>query len=592
MTDNIEKLERAKALILQNDLSSAKDLLDAVIAQEPNNQYALFELAKIYQTRGNQHEAETNYVKAIKIDTSFSIAELELAKLYFLQRRVEKSLQHYKQFLEKNPHDAGAHKDLGRLYESLGNPEEALKYIEKAAYLTPKDINMAFELGIAYREAGEDEKAADVFSKLLAEPLISKDTFLKNKALNELEISQRKTIIQSKPRALLGMIMNKCNISCRICDIWREGKWQEPDRILKEIVALFPYMEDICWQGGEVFLMKEFEDMMEEGTRHKNLNQVIFTNGLLLNETNLAKIAKGNVELVLSIDGASKETYEYIRRGGSFEKLGKALELIKEVRKSTGAKINTYLNPVICKTNYKEIEDFIDFAKKYEFTAVTYNPIRGYPEENIFESTDRTAVKYMRDNMARVIAKAKDYGIRFNNWLPLDDYCEPIKYELTENFGDEITQLSPQPDDCGCTAPKAAPKCTSPVVNPPAPARAEEKKASAPKCEAKQKQTETPAVTENTGFVSTLPSNKVKRMICYAPWQRILLDSMGQVRPYAFCTKWVGETSTSSLEEIWNNEKMQLYRKKIATHDYNGLCQPECISGQVRGKLCRPVEDR
>jgi MoaA/NifB/PqqE/SkfB family radical SAM enzyme len=121
--------------------------------------------------------------------------------------------------------------------------------------------------------------------------------------------------------------------------------------------------------------------MLSEGVKCKNLNQVIFTNGLLLNEKNLEIIAKGNVELVLSIDGARKESYEYIRRGASFEKLCKVLELIKEVRKSTGAKINTYYNPVICRTNYKEIEEMVEFAKKYEFTAITLNPIRGYPEE-------------------------------------------------------------------------------------------------------------------------------------------------------------------------------------------------------------------
>ena len=85
---------------------------------------------------------------------------------------------------------------------------------------------------------------------------------------------------------------------------------------------------------------------------------------------------------------------------------------------------------------------------------------------------------------------------------------------------------------------------------------------------------------------------KNNRMICYAPWQRLLLDNDGQVRPYAICTKWIGHTKDYSLAQMWNNEAMQMYRRKIANNDFRDLCQPECISGQIRNKLCRPVEDK
>ncbi|MFA7675302.1 MAG: radical SAM protein, partial [Endomicrobiia bacterium] len=382
---------------------------------------------------------------------------------------------------------------------------------------------------------------------------------LHNKALNEYEISMRKEVLESKPRAMIGMIMNKCNISCRICEIWKEGKWQEPDRILKEIVDLLPYMEDICWQGGEVFLMDGFNDMLSEGVKCKNLNQVIFTNGLLLNEKNLEIIAKGNVELVLSIDGSKKESYEYIRRGASFEKLCKVLELIKEVRKSTGAKINTYYNPVICRTNYKEIEEMVEFAKKYEFTAITLNPIRGYPEENIFEPIDKKAFEYMRQIIPKAETKSKEYGIRFNNWMPIDCECKEINFKYSIIDGKDNKQDSSEQAD---------------VIN---------------KVESKTINDE--IKSDNINKIEQEKKNN-NRMICYAPWQRLLLDNMGQVRPYAMCSKWVGSTKNFSLKELWNNKNMQMYRKKIANNDFNDLCQPECISGQIRHKLCRPVEDK
>ena len=534
-----ERIEAAKKLITENKLKEAESALSAI-----DDKYAVFELAKIKIIQGNDNEAESLYKKVLAMDTNIHEADLELARIYQRQRRNELAMKYYNKFTDKIKNDVSVFKEVGRLYESMGNLDLALANIDKAYQLAKEDIMTNFELGIAYREAGKDKESADIFKRMLEDNRIKNDKYLHNKALNEYEISMRKEIIESKPRAMIGMIMNKCNISCRICDIWREGWWQEPDRILKEIVELLPYMEDICWQGGEVFLMNGFEDMLSEGVKCKNLNQVIFTNGLLLNERNLEIIAKGNVELVLSIDGARKESYEYIRRGASFEKLCKVLELIKEVRKSTGAKINTYYNPVICRTNYKEIEEMVEFAKKYEFTAITLNPIRGYPEENIFQPIDEKAFEYMRKTIPVAEAKAKEYGIRFNNWMPVDCGCKEInfKHELVDDF---IVQEN------------------------------------IPKTEKDDKVEKSEEAKKNNN-----------RMICYAPWQRLLLDNMGQVRPYAMCTKWVGSTEHFSLKELWNSKNMQLYRKKIASNDFHDLCQPECISGQIRHKLCRPVEDK
>ena len=550
--NNREKIEQAKQLIQQNKFNEAEDILNKI-----DDKYAIFEIAKIKLIQGNDNEAEKLYKKVLSLDNTINEAVLELARIYARQKRTDLAMSFYNKYTEKIDNNMDVYKEIGQLQESLGNNIEAVTQIEKARELSPKDISINFELGRAYREAGEDKKSAEVFKQMLEQDEIKNDKFLKNKALNEYEISMRKEILESKPRAMIGMIMNKCNISCRICDIWSRPQWQEPDRILKEIVDLLPYMEDICWQGGEVFYMKEFNSMLAEGVKCKNLNQVIFTNGLLLDETNLGIIAKGNVELVLSIDGASKETYEYIRRGANFETLCKKLELIKEVRKSTGAKINTYYNPVICRTNYEEILDMVEFAHKYEFTAITLNPIRGIAEENIFEPIDEKAFEFMRKIVPIAEAKSKEYGIRFNNWMPIDCGCNEIKFEQG-SFDLEKEEVDVGKD----------------------------------KSNIEHDNKHNDMVKENIENNKEQNNKKNNRMICYAPWQRLLLDNDGQVRPYAICTKWIGHTKDYSLAQMWNNEAMQMYRRKIANNNFMDLCQPECISGQIRNKLCRPVEDK
>ncbi len=420
-----------------------------------------------------------------------------------------------------------AYKELGKLYEDLGSPEEALTSLEKAILLYPDDVDILFELGRIYRESGKDSKAINVFKKILKFPLVVKDKFFYNKILNELEITEKREILESKLRAMIAMIIDRCNLKCRICGIWK-GAWQIRDSIMKEIVNLFPYMEDICWQGGEVFMMKGFDDILQEGTKYKNLKQVIFTNGLLINEKILDKLSKGKIDIVFSIDGTKKETYEYIRYGAKFEKLKKVLTLVREFRKSKGGNIKIYFNPVIMKTNYKELESFIEFAREYEFDAITFTPIRGeWSDENIFDKKDEGALEYIRKTLPKVMSKANEYGIRLNNWLP-------VEYEIEgeKNKGN----------------------CKKKII------------------QSSNKEGNT----------------RKNRMLCYAPWQRLLLDCNGQVRPFAFCLKkYVGNTDKMSLAEIWNGERMRYYRRKLANNNYKDLCQPECISGQVRDKICK-----
>ena len=71
----------------------------------------------------------------------------------------------------------------------------------------------------------------------------------------------------------------------------------------------------------------------------------------------------------------------------------------------------------------------VEFAHKYEFTAMTLNPIRGIPEENIFEPIDKQAFEYMRKIIPIAEQKSKEYGIRFNNWMPIDCGCEQISFK-------------------------------------------------------------------------------------------------------------------------------------------------------------------
>jgi wyosine [tRNA(Phe)-imidazoG37] synthetase (radical SAM superfamily) len=75
--------------------------------------------------------------------------------------------------------------------------------------------------------------------------------------------------------------------------------------------------------------------------------------------------------LSVSIDAASKETYERLRRGGDFEKLKRNLEFFSKL-KSEGSIYKLKLNFLVQTANFREIEAFYDSMLKYDPDIIHY----------------------------------------------------------------------------------------------------------------------------------------------------------------------------------------------------------------------------
>lgn len=575
--DNTVHLNAGRRYLQKEEYDKALAAFTKVLSADPQNEFVIFELGNLYLKLGDETRAAAKYRESAGINPLFILPKIELAKIHCGRGDFDLAEKEFRQALEDFPGDPRILGELGRIYR-LFRPNASrddlasLARNMEAALKTPGSrLEHYWELGKLQRDGGDANASAKTFAKLLKLPEVASDRFLWNKTLNELEITRRLTVLESRPRAMIAMITNKCNIQCRICEIWKSD-WQESDRTMREIAGMLPYMEDICWQGGEVFMMKGFTDLLKEASRYPNLKQVIFTNGLMLNEKILEMLSAGRADIVFSIDGTSKETYEYIRRGGNFERLKKALSLVREFKRRDGSGIKTYLNPVIMRTNYRELESFVDFAREYGFNALTFTPIRGdFGNENIFDTRDAEALGHIGTAMPAVVAKARRYGLRLNNWLPVE--CADAMTGVSRPGGADFTACAEpgRPDDIELLKAMLPMSQGSEARRDVSGGQA----AAGPAWEAPK------ASYDDIG-----PLSFETKMVCHAPWQRLLLDSLGNVRPFAFCSTWVGSTEKSSLAGIWNGEGMQEYRRRLSHGDCSGLCRPECISGQVRDKIC------
>jgi MoaA/NifB/PqqE/SkfB family radical SAM enzyme len=74
-------------------------------------------------------------------------------------------------------------------------------------------------------------------------------------------------------------------------------------------------------------------------------------------------------------------------------------------------------------------------------------------------------------------------------------------------------------------------------------------------------------------------------LFCLLPWQQLNIDPGGGVRPGCLCLKNIGNILNNGLKDLWNNEQIQVYRKKIIDYEYKSWCNAACVSGQIGKEL-------
>ena len=130
--------------------------------------------------------------------------------------------------------------------------------------------------------------------------------------------------------------------------------------------------------GGETFLSKNYKRVLYDGEVKRN-SVIIMTNGTLFTPDEW-KHLEGKYEQIgfmVSVDAATKETYEKVRCGGNFERLMKNMDFLSMLRKEKKVD-DVKVILIVQRANYREIPDFIRWAKEKGFDAVNLSHIRNW----------------------------------------------------------------------------------------------------------------------------------------------------------------------------------------------------------------------
>src|SRR5580704_13073184 len=173
--------------------------------------------------------------------------------------------------------------------------------------------------------------------------------------------------------------VSRCNFRCTMCTVsdWHKGqraddlKLEAFKRLIDEQIGLV----EIKLQGlGEPTMQRDDYFEMIRYARAKHIWVRTTTNASLLQlKNNYRKMIDSGVnEVQISIDGATKEVFESIRRGSVFKRVSANCKLINGYSRERGV-VRTKMWTVVQRGNVHQLEELVDLAAELGFTNQVFS---------------------------------------------------------------------------------------------------------------------------------------------------------------------------------------------------------------------------
>jgi len=212
------------------------------------------------------------------------------------------------------------------------------------------------------------------------------------------------------PRYIEVELSNLCNYRCQHCELpfWknveqRNMTWEE----LMVILNNFPDLKQMAFVGiGNPWLNPIFLDAVKYVKKERDLFFELYDPFQNFDTPTVKKFIKWGVErLFVSLDSATKETYEVNRKGHKWDKMIEGVKLFNKYKRKYNAKypeINFHF--VIDKSNIHEALDCIDFVKSLNIDNgfIQYSRLL-----HCFDEIKDLYVDIPKDLCAKIMAKAK-----------------------------------------------------------------------------------------------------------------------------------------------------------------------------------------
>ena len=159
-------LQRADTAYSSGNRELAKSLYRAVLASDPNNSRAAFQLARL--SPPGSAEAVALLRRYVKLEPNDPWAYMALGDALAKAGKVDEAIQQYGLARRKAPAEPDVYLGLGRILRDAGRTDELVKNYEQWASRQPQNAQAWSELGRARQRARRYAEAADAYATSLA----------------------------------------------------------------------------------------------------------------------------------------------------------------------------------------------------------------------------------------------------------------------------------------------------------------------------------------------------------------------------------------------------------------------------------------
>lgn len=226
----------------------------------------------------------------------------------------------------------------------------------------------------------------------------------------------------------------KCNLDCVHCyaaNLYPTKTDLKLENVLQIIDHLQdPGVETIAFYGGEPLTRVDLTEIIRYCS-NKEIQTMIVTNGILLDQYIERLVDAGLSGVAVSLDGATKETYQKIRRNPYFDDIITSFKRLKDI----GVRYRA-INTVIMRENVSETEQLIDLAIECSATSLNFDGLG--IEGNAIESSLCSALspEEVIHFTCRVIEKL------IEGKLPIDFVSLPFTPPILLNYLNQLYQIS------------------------------------------------------------------------------------------------------------------------------------------------------
>ncbi|MBU1726590.1 MAG: radical SAM protein [Candidatus Omnitrophica bacterium] len=228
-----------------------------------------------------------------------------------------------------------------------------------------------------------------------------------------------------KVKEAIFSITNRCNLSCRMCDIPENRVEELSTQRWKEIIrdASLIGAQTAVFSGGEPLLREDIFELIS-CARNNRMNACLTSNGCLIDENVAEKLARSGVNVVnVSIEG-NESVHDFLRGNGVFKKALCGLSALKKCN------IESTIASTVSNYNFEHLSEIPELALKYGVTTVRFQPfsrifLNDYSKGNEF-LIGKQDLEKAKAVMEQVISKLKENNIATNP----EGYLRKIPYYL------------------------------------------------------------------------------------------------------------------------------------------------------------------